>query len=94
MMPLETRSQDCQKITKACQDAVASANVVIKKQGELIEIMMNRNEELFKEKTQFEVMLDQTQSRLESQQKSTLWIGITAALLGSLATFLVIHQTK
>ncbi len=94
MMPLKSQSQGCPEVTKACGEALESADAVIQKQGDLIEFLYVRTEDLFKERTDMQLMLEESQTKIEKAQRNTIWFTVTAALLGSLATVVVLNQTK
>jgi cobalamin biosynthesis protein CbiG len=76
-----------------CKKIVDSAQKVIDKQDELINVMKNRNEDLFKEKTALERSLDDSRQATETAREHEILWGVIGIAAGALATAYIASRT-
>lgn len=77
--------------TNPCKEVIESAEKVIQKQADLIEVMRKRNESLFHEKTSLEIMLEESQRQVDENFKTEVIVGVVGIAIGVLATSLLVR---
>ena len=82
----------CSKLKADCQAAVSAADKVIEQQDAEIEFIKARNDDLFRSQSALQAALEQDQSKIESQQKTEVLVGILGVAVGALAYGLLAHR--